>query len=137
MNSSLKNDLSQLTVLLIDDDMFIRDSMMYMLESLGINNVIEADSGRQAIELYEKNSKKPDLIICDIYMPEMDGFEVAMFMIDKSYQGGIIFLTGNNPAMLRATAKLSKAKGLNIVDVIEKPIKISHLETIIKKYTNT
>jgi PAS domain S-box-containing protein len=63
------------TILLVDDEEMIIDVGTQMLQIFGYN-VIEAQSGREAIEVYRKNKDHIDLIILDVIMPEMGGSEV-------------------------------------------------------------
>ena len=86
--------------------------------------IIGVESGKKCIELLEKN-EKPDLILLDIMMPGMDGWEV----FDKIKANQIwrkipiIFLTARSDG-------LAKSAGSMIADdYIEKPIDIQELRT--------
>ena len=61
-------------VLLVDDDPVIRELTRAILEKEGWK-VIEAENGRVALECMER--MRPSLILLDLMMPEMDGFEFA------------------------------------------------------------
>ena len=61
------------TILVIDDDEIVRDSIGAYLSQCSFN-VLEAEDGKQGLATFHK--QKPDLILCDICMPQMDGFEV-------------------------------------------------------------
>lgn len=60
-------------ILIVDDEPFNRDTLEQELDDLGYATV-SAANGRQALDMVEIAS--PDLILLDIMMPEMDGFEV-------------------------------------------------------------
>jgi CheY-like chemotaxis protein len=62
-----------LRILLVDDDDEIREPLADLLSDEGYN-VYEAANGREALNLLD-NIPRPDLILLDIFMPEMDGFE--------------------------------------------------------------
>lgn len=65
--------LERQTILIVDDSEMNR---MMLTEILGAHyQYIEAENGRQAIHLLQKNLMV-DLILLDIHMPEMDGFQV-------------------------------------------------------------
>ncbi len=63
-------------VLIVDDDEEVRALASEMLQALNYQ-VTEANNGKQALHLLKEASCKPDLIITDLIMPEMDGIEFA------------------------------------------------------------
>ena len=62
------------TVLLVDDEEMIIDVGKRLLEKLGYK-VLIAGSGNEALEIYNKNRDKIDMVILDMIMPKMDGGE--------------------------------------------------------------
>ena len=80
-------------ILVVDDDEVIRYLLVYMLEQQGYMDIFEAEDGTVAIELAKRI--KPDLVLLDVVMPEMDGYEVATKL--KNLAGDIylpiIFIT--------------------------------------------
>lgn len=67
-------DHSALTILLVDDEPFVRRVTAKVLGMLNITQVLEAENGREAISLLKQN--KVDLLITDIQMPVMNGIEL-------------------------------------------------------------
>lgn len=65
---------SETLVLVADDDADIRELVRYRLEQAGYR-VIAAADGREALELAEQHH--PDLVLLDVMMPHLDGFEVT------------------------------------------------------------
>lgn len=65
--------ISELTVMLCDDSPLIRKKLAEMLSRIGITNIINAEDGEQAVEIYKE--KKPDLVFMDIVMPRKTGIE--------------------------------------------------------------
>jgi CheY-like chemotaxis protein len=61
------------TILVVDDEKTLRVNLGEMLVFEGFN-IIEAENGADAVRLAQAHL--PDVIICDVAMPEMDGFEV-------------------------------------------------------------
>lgn len=68
-------DLSDARILVVDDTPSARMLIAAFLGSAGFANVVQAESGAKALE--EVDRAKPDLIILDLMMPGMDGFEVC------------------------------------------------------------
>lgn len=60
-------------ILIVEDDEFFRDLLKKKLLSLGFN-ILEAANGEDGVE--QTKQKKPDLIILDLLLPNIDGFEV-------------------------------------------------------------
>lgn len=69
-----KEQVSKKTVLLVEDDVFIGDIFETKIGISGFN-VVKADNGNQAIQALEKGLK-PNLMLLDLRMPELDGFGV-------------------------------------------------------------
>ncbi|MCK4874301.1 MAG: response regulator, partial [Sulfurimonas sp.] len=92
--------------------------------------VIAATNGKKAIEL-AKISPKPDIILLDIIMPDIDGYEVCKELKsdDKTADIPIIFVTAK-------TKKEDKEEGLKLgaVDYIKKPVTPEEVINAIKKY---
>jgi CRP-like cAMP-binding protein/CheY-like chemotaxis protein len=81
-------------ILVIEDNNDIRESTAEILEFSGYK-VIQASNGKQGVELA---LQKPDLILCDIMMPELDGYGV-LYMLGKNVETGsipFIFLTAKS-----------------------------------------
>jgi len=81
------------TILVVDDMSQIRTILRFNLEKEGYN-VIDANSGERALE-YAVGENIPDLIILDIMMPKMDGYEVIRKLreSDVTKHIPVIFLT--------------------------------------------
>jgi two-component system, chemotaxis family, chemotaxis protein CheY len=61
-------------ILIAEDSVFMRQMIKDILSKAGYQDVIEAENGQQAIDLVKK--EKPDLLLLDIIMPEIDGIGV-------------------------------------------------------------
>ncbi|MBI9092258.1 MAG: EAL domain-containing protein [Desulfobacterium sp.] len=102
--------------LVVDDDVSLRLTMGAALAKANFD-VIEAENGHLALSLFK--SQKPNLILLDVVMPEMDGFEVCMAI--RNLPGGkypqVLMVTGMDD--IESTARAFEA-GAN--DFIAKPI---------------
>ena len=119
-------------ILIVDDVKANLISLEALLESIDCNfNIIQANSGLEALE--SVLSKKPHLIILDIQMPEMDGFEVAQLLkANKDTQDiPIIFLT----AAYKSEEFIEQGFVLGAVDYLTKPIDEHQFANRINLYT--
>ena len=76
-------------ILLIEDNPDILDNTSEIL-SLANYEVLRAENGRIGIELAKQHL--PDLIICDIMMPELDGYSVLSILSRQTETSGIPFI---------------------------------------------
>ncbi|HZI25048.1 MAG TPA: response regulator [Chryseolinea sp.] len=102
-------------ILLIEDNLEVRENTAEIL-SLANYDVVTAENGKIGVDLAQK--EKPDLIICDIMMPELDGYGV-LHIVSKNPQTAnipFIFLTAK-------TEKTDIRKGMNLGadDYLTKP----------------
>jgi CheY-like chemotaxis protein len=74
-------------IMIVDDEEKIRYIVRKMLEGEGYE-VLEAEGGKQCLEILK--DEKPDLILMDVMMPEMDGWEAALEVKKDEANKGII-----------------------------------------------
>ncbi|MFT5782187.1 MAG: sigma-B regulation protein RsbU (phosphoserine phosphatase) [Pseudomonas sp.] len=79
------------TLLIIDDDNIVRASLAAYLEDSGFN-VLQASNGLQGLEIFER--EQPDLLICDLRMPQVDGLELIRRLTALGVQAPIIVVSG-------------------------------------------
>jgi len=113
-------------ILIIEDEKILRETLTDILEISGYI-VVQARDGEEGIEVFTKTT--PDLIICDINMPKMDGFEVFKILealITESEFPPFIFLSSK-------TEPKSIREGMNLgaVDYITKPYSVPELLKVI------
>jgi len=113
----------QLEILIADDESIIRLGLKQILEEAG-HTVLAAENGVAAVRLAEAHT--PDLVILDIKMPEMDGFEAARAILDR-IQVPIIFLTAYGEQEL-----VERAVRLSVMGYLVKPIKEAELLAMIQ-----
>lgn len=82
------------TIMIAEDDFKIRQMITLFLNGNGFN-VIQAEDGEKALEIFYKNNEEIDLILLDVMMPNRDGFSVLK-EIRKGYSIPIIILTAKD-----------------------------------------
>lgn len=104
------------TVLVVDDEVQIRSSLRGILCEEGME-VIEAGSGREALALVDQH--RPELVILDVWMPEMDGLEFLRALGEKKRKPAVVMISGHGN--IETAVKATK---LGAVDFIEKPFSL-------------
>jgi two-component system chemotaxis response regulator CheY len=79
------------SILLVDDEAHIRKFMSLLLRHLGLTRIFEAPNGHAALEVYER--EKPDLVMLDVNMPQMDGIETLRALKEKDPDCVVVMLT--------------------------------------------
>lgn len=110
-------------ILVVDDEKLINDILKFNLVKEGYN-VIVAEDGHQAIEKFDKHA--PDLVLLDVMLPKMDGFQVCRKIREKS-DTPIIMITAKED-------EVDKVLGLELGadDYITKPFGVRELLARIK-----
>jgi phosphoserine phosphatase RsbU/P len=101
-------------VLTIEDEETVRQSMVAYLEDSGYE-MLEAPNGRVGIDLFEQ--EQPDVVLCDLRMPELDGLEVLEHIAAESPETPLIIVSGTGD--MRDAIQALK---LGAWDYITKPI---------------
>jgi putative two-component system response regulator len=117
-------------ILLVEDDSNLLDVMRCILEVDGYE-IFAAANGREALELFI--SLKPDLILSDIMMPEMDGFTLleAVRALQQGITVPFLFLSA-----LTAREDVTKARNLGADDYLDKPFTASELSEAVRTRLN-
>ena len=110
-------------VLLVDDDAAIRTLCSLNLRALGID-VIEAEDGAQGLQLARR--ERPDLVLLDVSMPGLDGFEVGALVRRhrKTRHIPLMFLSGE-------AENDARARELGAIACLAKPFDPVALSTLI------
>lgn len=101
-------------ILIVDDSNLSRRTLRSILEPEG-HTIFEAKDGIAAIEQFFLN--KPDLVLLDLVMPEINGFEVLQKLHELDPQARIVVVSADIQTLTKATVTASGAK-----DFIHKPI---------------
>ena len=92
--------MSELTVLLVEDEPILRAAIRRLLEGEGYA-VLEADQGAKALELLrDNNGQNIDLVLTDLRMPVMDGRQLAAALARLYPRMPILFMSGFTAQLL-------------------------------------
>jgi CheY-like chemotaxis protein len=117
---------AQKLILAVDDASFLLQTLKMHLSELP-HKLVCVTSGADALRFVEK--RVPDLYILDVEMPEMNGYELALELMEKGKTAPIIFLTGNNDR-----ESVAKALTVGAADFLVKPINKEQVLSRIAKF---
>ena len=124
---------TKITILVTDDEQDILDLLRGELSEADRNfNILLADSGYKALNYIQ--SEPVDILITDIAMPDMDGYELYKRSKELKPDIPIIMMTGFG---YDPNHTIVNAKKAGLKDVIFKPFEISKLLTMIYQRVNT
>ena len=113
------------TVLVVDDDVMFNESLVFLLECLGANGV-QAYNAFQAVKII--HALDIDVVISDIYMPGMDGFELLCEIKYFKPDLPVILISGNPDATLAEKAARGGAIGF-----FPKPLSRARLTAMLRE----
>lgn len=110
-------------ILIADDSLFMRNVLKDILMGAGYTDLIECVNGKECLARYA--AEKPDLVLLDIIMPEVDGIEVLK-KIGSTAKVVVISAVGQEKMV-------EEAKKLGALDYIVKPFDNSQVVEAVKK----
>ena len=130
-NQSLCNPADKL-VLIVDDDASVRELLEFLIKKEGF----QLDSAADGEEALRKSRElSPDLILLDLMLPKLGGFEILRELQNDATAGiPIVIITGRYTE--RSTSDMIKQEP-NVIEFIEKPLKPQLLIAAIHKTLNT
>ncbi len=128
-NIRIKDDiLTGKNILCVDDDVRNLFALTTVFERYNIN-VITAESGREAINIINDEGQKVDMVLMDIMMPEMDGYETTQKIRREHKNSSLPIIAVTAKAMKGDRQKCIEA---GASDYITKPLKIDQLLSLMR-----
>ncbi len=115
---------TNMQILLVEDASVMRKMEIKVLTNLGLNNVEEAENGKAALKKLEEGLK-PDLIISDWNMPEMDGYELLVAIRGNEAKKNIPFMMATGRGEMKEKTKAAEA---GVSSFIAKPFNADELK---------
>ena len=114
-------------ILIIEDNQEIRENLEELLDLLNFQ-AITAINGKEGINSIQ--TEKPNLIICDVHMPEMNGYQVLEFVKSNPETAKVpfIFITSSSQ-----NSEIEKGVLSGADSYLVKPFQVEELQDIIKK----
>jgi two-component system LytT family response regulator/two-component system response regulator LytT len=114
-----------LRTVVVDDEQLAREELCFLLEQIpGIQVVAQAGDGPEALNVIAEHA--PDLIMLDVQMPGLTGFEVARRLLHGETDSQLVFVTAYDRHAIEAF-------DVNAVDYILKPVEAGRLATAVER----
>lgn len=104
------------SVLIVDDSVFVYEEIKYMLKDSNYRVSGYAKDGAQAMQMYDELEVKPDVVVMDIIMPGINGFDTSKLLLDKWKDAKIIIASS-----LAYDGTLEKAEEAGVAGFVFKP----------------
>jgi DNA-binding SARP family transcriptional activator/EAL domain-containing protein (putative c-di-GMP-specific phosphodiesterase class I)/AmiR/NasT family two-component response regulator len=124
---------TDLTVLVVEDHAFQRRAALALLARLGVGTLLEAPDGAAALDLLAEVSP-PDVIICDLDMPAMDGVEFIRHVAQRGLASAVAIASALDRSLLDTVRAVGEGYGLQILGAVEKPLTAMMLSELLSAY---
>lgn len=112
-----------LRILIVEDDEATRGLLKIMLRELRVQQVFEAENGRQGLEFLDHPPNMVNMVICDWTMPDMTGVELLRQVRSVGFEVPFIMLTGRADQ-----ASITEARDAGVTAYLLKPFARAQLE---------
>ena len=126
--------MNEMKLLIVDDDHFSLRLISEHLSRQGFAHVTGVLGAAQALELLHRPDRQPDVILCDLNMPDVDGIQFIEALGKTMWDGSLILLTGENSRLLDAATQLARTLGIHVVGTLGKPIDPKLLRELLDQY---
>ena len=118
-------DSDILRTIVVDDEQLARDELCFLLtQAGGVDIVAQAGNGIEALRAIEEHA--PDLVMLDVQMPGLAGFEVARRLAQAGLETQLVFVTAYDQHAIEAFE-------VNAVDYLLKPVEAGRLATAVDR----
>ncbi|MEQ1528337.1 MAG: EAL domain-containing protein [Methylococcales bacterium] len=124
-------------VLVVDDDPVILQQMTMMLSNLGVDDILTASNGHEALNIIGDQGSELRVLICDLNMPGMDGVELIRLFGKTGYTGGLILMSGEDEKVLNTVCTLAELQGLHVLGQLQKPIAPEQIKPLLAQAEGT
>ena len=117
--------MDTLRTIVVDDEQLAREELCFLLGQLGgVELIGQASNGIEALRVVEETN--PDLVMLDVQMPGLTGFEVARRLVRASVDTHFVFVTAYDQHAIEAFE-------VNAVDYLLKPVESGRLSTAVDR----
>lgn len=128
-------DNPALSILILDDEPFMLKLLTRMLANLGYTQVASCASGTEALKRLEAPDGHPEVILCDLQMPGMDGVQFVRQLVERGYAGSLVLVSGAEDRLLQSVEQLARAHRLTVLGRLNKPVQPDSLAAKLRRWS--
>ncbi|MFB0980728.1 MAG: EAL domain-containing response regulator [Alteromonadaceae bacterium] len=125
--------MSKLKLLVVDDETAFTEFVAEVSKGLGFD-VVTTDNPSEFATLYQPDF---NIIVLDIFMPNIDGIELLRFLNERKSNASIIFMSGKDKGVLNSAQEIAIEQGMKVLGVLQKPFFVKQLEEVLTKYVES
>lgn len=122
--------MRKLKLLVVDDEF----AMTQLVTDVAENMNFECLSISDPHQFYAIYSAEIDIVVLDLFMPNIDGIELLRFLSDKNSQASILLMSGKDKSVLRSAQELALERNLTVLGALKKPFSVIALENMLLRY---
>jgi EAL domain-containing protein (putative c-di-GMP-specific phosphodiesterase class I) len=119
--------------MVVEDSAVQRMHALDLLANMGVELLLEAENGRHALEVLA-SSPKPDVILTDLEMPDMDGIELIRHIAEQRMAAALIVVSSRETSILSTVETMAQEHGLIVLGIAQKPLSYDNLANLLARY---
>ena len=127
-------DLSDVTILVVEDDDLQREAMLVLLEEMNARNPLFAHDGHSALTQIANSTRQVQVVVTDLNMPGMDGIEFIRQLGESRAAVSVVLMSAVNNTVLKGVEKVALAHGIALLGVLHKPVLREQLAQVMARF---
>jgi EAL domain-containing protein (putative c-di-GMP-specific phosphodiesterase class I)/DNA-binding NarL/FixJ family response regulator len=130
-------DLRLLRMMVVEDQAVPRRIAVEILRDLGVEDILQAEDGQDALEQIRRGKAPLDVIICDLDMPRMDGVEFIRNVAEANLGASLVLASAVDAPVLASVEAMARSQGMAVLGVLEKPVTPQKLGDMLARHGST